>query len=70
MQEMRCILGNTVTLEGLVGRFTAFELDNIDNLPFGNIENNLNAKLTIDDSKDKKKKKKKKYAYNGNDTNE
>ena len=59
---MRCILGIDLTLESLVGRLTAFELDNFDNhLPSESIETAFNAKLTIDDSKDRKKKRKKKY---------
>ena len=31
IQELRCILGNNLTLEGLVGILTAFELSNFDN---------------------------------------
>lgn len=31
IQELRCILGNNLTLEGLVARLTTFELSNFDN---------------------------------------
>ena len=31
IQELRCILGNDLSFEGLVGRLTTFELSNFDN---------------------------------------
>jgi hypothetical protein len=31
IQELRCIQGNNLTLEGMVGRFTTFELSNFGN---------------------------------------
>ena len=31
IQELRCILGNKLSLEGIVGRLNAFELSNFDN---------------------------------------
>ena len=31
IQELRCILGNKITLEGIVGTLTTFELSNFDN---------------------------------------
>ena len=31
IQELRCMPGNELTLEGLVGRLTTFELSNFDN---------------------------------------
>ena len=31
IQELRCVQGNTLTFEGIVGRLTAFELSNFDN---------------------------------------
>ena len=56
IQELRCIPGNILTLEDLVGRLTNFELDNFDNnLPSRSIETNFKYKLTIDDSKGRKK---------------
>ena len=67
---MRCIPGNDLILEGLVGGLFAFELDNFDNLPFGNIGTTLNAKLTIDDSKERQKKKKMEYVDIDRDTDD
>ena len=45
IQEIRCILGNDLTLEGLVGRLTNFELSNFDNYKPENIESAFKAKL-------------------------
>ena len=59
---------NDLTLEGLVGRLTTFELDNFDNISSRNIETTLNVKLNIDDSNDRKKKNKKKYVDSDSDT--
>ena len=52
IQELRCILGNDLTLEGLVGRFTAFELSNFDNYKPKNIESTFKAKLSLKDSEE------------------
>ena len=49
IQEMRCDPKNDITLDALVGRLTAFELDNFDNyLPRShNIESKFKARLTL-----------------------
>lgn len=57
IQELRCIPGNDLTLEGLVGRLTAFELSNFDNYKPKNIESAFKAKLTLKDSEAKRKGK-------------
>ena len=73
IQELRCISGNDLNLEGLVGRITTFELSNFDNYKQENIESTFKAKLSLKDSKEIRKKKKKskiKYASNDNNTDE
>ena len=60
---MRCILGNDLSLEGLVGRLTAFELSNFDNYKPENIDSAFKAKVSIKDSEETKKKKKGKEKY-------
>jgi hypothetical protein len=57
IQEMRCTPSNNLTLEGLVGRLTTFELFNFDNFKFENVEFAFKAKLTLKEPKYKKKKK-------------
>ena len=56
--KLICILGNDLSLEGLVGRLTTFELSNFDNYKPENIELAFKAKVSIKDSKETKKKKK------------
>ena len=46
IQELRCIARNDLTLEGLVGRVTAFELSNFDNYKPENIESAFKAKVS------------------------
>ena len=58
IQELTCIPSNVITLEGLVGKLIAFELDNFDNISTKSVETTFKSKLTIVDSKDKKKKMK------------
>ena len=58
IQELTCIPNNVISLEGLVGRLTAFELDNFGNVSFENIETSFKEKLTISNSKHKKKRMK------------
>lgn len=43
---LRCIPGSNLTLKVLVGRITAFELSNFDNLKYDNIEFAFKAKGT------------------------
>ena len=47
IQELRCILGNDLTLEILVGRLTIFELSNFENYKPKNIESYFKAKLSL-----------------------
>ena len=70
IQELRCISGNDLTLEGLVGRLTAFELSNFDNYKLESIESAFKAKLLLKDSKEiKQQKKKSKIKYASSDSN-
>ena len=50
LHELRCILGKDLTLEGLVGRLTAFELSNFDNYKLESLESTFKAKFMIKDS--------------------
>ena len=52
IQELRCIPGNDLTLKGLVGRLTAFELSNFDNYKPENIESTFKEKLSLKDSEE------------------
>ena len=73
IQELRCILGTKLSLEGIVGRLTAFELSNFDNYRPESIESSFKAKLIIKDTKEvkpNKKKKKIKYASSDNNTDD
>ena len=56
IQELRCIPNNVITLEGLVGRLTTFELDNFGNISSEDIETAFKEKLTIFYSLDRKKR--------------
>ena len=70
---MRYILGIKLSLGGIVGRLTAFELSNFDNYRPENLESAFKAKLLLKDTKDvkpKKKKRKIKYASSDSNTNE
>ena len=49
IQEVRCIPGNNLTLEGLVGRLIAFELSNFDNYKPEALESTFKAKLLLKD---------------------
>ena len=54
IQELRCILGNNLTLEGLVGRLTTFELSNFDNYKPESLESAFKAKFLLKDFDEKK----------------
>ena len=41
IQELRCTLGNNLTLEGVVGRLTTFEMSNFDNYTPTTIESSF-----------------------------
>ena len=43
IQELRCVPGNDLTLEGLVGRLTSFELSNFDNFKSNNVESTIKS---------------------------
>ena len=60
--------GNDLTLEGLVGRLTAFELSNFDNYKPKNVESSFKAKLSLKEPKEKKKKVK--YVSSDSDIDE
>ena len=66
---MRCIPRNNLTLEGLVGRLTAFVLSNFDNYKLESLESAFKAKLMLKDF-DEKKKKKIKHMSSDSNTNE
>ena len=69
---MRSILGNSLTLEGLVGRLTTFELSNFDSYKPESLESSFKAKLLLKDSDEKKQRKKRriKNVSSGSDTEE
>ena len=56
IQKLRCILGDNLTLEGLVGRLTSFELSNFDNYKLESLELAFKAKLILKVSNEKKQK--------------
>jgi hypothetical protein len=72
IQELRCIPGNDLSLEGIIGRLTAFELSNFDNYKPDKIESAFKAKLSLQDSDQgrSKKEKKKKYVSSDSSTDE
>ena len=41
IQELRCIPGNDLTLEGLIGRINAFEQSNYDNYKLESLESSF-----------------------------
>jgi hypothetical protein len=49
IQELRCVPGNNLSLEGIIGRLTAFELSNFDNYKPDNVESAFKAKLSLKD---------------------
>ena len=70
IQELRCISGNDLTLEGLVGRLTTFELYNFENYKPENIKFAFKAKLSLKYSEETRQKKKKgKVKYVSIDSN-
>ena len=70
LQELRCIQGNDLSLEVLVGRLTTFELSNFDNYKPEKIESPFKSKVSLKEPNETKKKKKKKYVCNDSDTDE
>ena len=70
IQELRCIPRNDLTLEGLVGRLTTFELSKFDNYKPENIGFFFTDKLSLKEPDEKKKNKKIKYVSSDSDKNE
>ena len=68
IQELICIPGNKLKLEGLVGRLTTFELSNFDNYKPESLESAFKAKLLLKDSDEKKQKKRRKIKYVSSDS--
>ena len=58
IQELRCVPRNTLTFEGIIGRFAAFELSNFDNYKLEDFESIFKAKMIVRDIKEVQKKKK------------
>ena len=69
IQELRCVLGSKLTLEGIVGRLTTFELSKFDNYRPKNVESTFKDKLLLKDTKEVKPKKKRKIKYTSSDNN-
>ena len=68
IRESRCIPSSNMTLEGLVGWLTTFELSNFDNLKLYNVESTFKPNLSL--KKPKEKKKKVKYVSSDSDIDE
>ena len=47
IQELKCTPSNKLTLEGVVGRLTAFELSNFDNFTPTYVESSFKSQLVI-----------------------
>ena len=45
IQDLRCVQGNTLTFEGIIGRLDTFELSNFDNYKPENLESIFKAFL-------------------------
>ena len=57
VQELRCVPGNTLTFEGIIGRLTAFELSNFANYKPDNFESAFKAKMIVRDIEEVQTKK-------------
>ena len=68
IQELRCVTGSNLTLEGLMGRLIAFELSNFDNFKIENVESTFKDKPALKEPKENKKKVK--YVSSDSDTDE
>ena len=58
IQELRCVPGNTLTFERIIGRLTALELSNFDNYKPNNFEYAFKDKMTVRDNEEVQTKKK------------
>jgi hypothetical protein len=47
IQELRCTLGKNLTLEGIIGRLTTFEMSNFDNYTPAIIESAFKSQLVL-----------------------
>lgn len=64
IQELRCTLCNDLTLEGVIGRLTTFEMSNFDNFTPTSIELAFKLQLVLS------KKEKGKYVKSDSDTSD
>ena len=55
VRELRCVTGNGLTLEGLVGRLISFEQSNFDTYKSKNSEFSFKANLSLKEPNEKKK---------------
>ena len=63
IQELRCIPGKNLTLDGVVGRITTFELSNFENYKLESLESTFKAKLMFKYFYEKKKRKKRRMKH-------
>ena len=68
IQELRCVPGNNLSFEGIIGRLTAFELSNFDNYRPDNAESAFKAKLSLKNAEQVKSKKGRKMKYVSSDS--
>ena len=68
IQELRCVPGNKLSLEGLVRRLTVFELSNFNNYKLDSLESTFKAKLMLKDFDEKKKRKKRRIKHVSSDS--
>ena len=68
IQELRCVPGNNLSLEGIINRLTAFDLSNFDNYKPDNVESAFKAKLSLKDTEQVKSKKERKKKYVSSDS--
>ena len=57
IQELRCVQGNTLPFEGIIGRLTTFELSNFDNYKPDKFESTFKAKMIVKDIEEVQSKK-------------
>ena len=57
IKEVRCTPGNTLTLEGVIGRLIAFEMSSFDNYTPGTIKSSFTSQLLLRKRKGKHRKK-------------
>ena len=67
IQELKCIPTNNLTLEGLIGRPTTFELSNFDNYKPEHLESSFKGMLLLKYSDEEKQNKKIKIKHVSSD---